>query len=145
MKAIRHFNFGERTPKKEERNEWHDAKTVVVENCPSASDLKKIVAQQLENGRPIEFPLQVGIARLHPNDQYNKKIGVKVATEKAKNAYYYLTFSNAVKDGNVRLTAKFQAVDPKNTCAVIHLRVDYRSDYPEISLIIVNPDEKVVP
>lgn len=63
------------------KNNWLDRFTLVTEKI-DVPFLLDTVSEQLVKGEDIELYYGLGVSRCHPDDQFNKKTGVKLALDK---------------------------------------------------------------
>ena len=142
MNNIKHFSYQGYTPPKEKRKElkYSDAGTLVIVNCPTNKELLKNLSDQVLNpGSTIHYPFHIGLTRLHPSDQYNKKIGVAVALKKAESVgYYAFKFSGYCRSlqdptKSYQLVVVLVNVDNTSNIHSVSLNIDREGGYPEIT------------
>lgn len=86
MKIIQHNSYEGFTPSKENRVSCRDSRapsTILIEGAPEWDALVSYLSRFLE-GEVVEIPLVIGVARCHPNDDYNRKTGLETAQKNIK-------------------------------------------------------------
>lgn len=133
MKAIRHFHYGEFTPTFKERLVSHPFAdkyyTAVIDNCPTNHNLVKALIACLTE-QNFGIVLHVGVARLHPGDSYNKKTGVKVATEDSKTPRHFnISFWKGL-EGDIFVD--LHSIKKDDIVQTVQIKVNPENTYPEI-------------
>lgn len=85
MKIVSHFSYGSATPSRQDRLNKTDtycghekrAGTIIIENLPLPEDIENWSLRCCGN----KLYLRIGVARVHPKDDFNRKDGLRVATE----------------------------------------------------------------
>lgn len=98
MRIIQHTSYGPITPKRGERDFYSRPKTVIIEGVIEYFGLVQ-AANALNRGQIATIPLQVGISRVHTNDDFIRREGLRLARLKVRSVEFKLTAIGADKDG----------------------------------------------
>jgi hypothetical protein len=82
MKFIYHASFGGQTPDRQQRRKLRRAGTVMIE-APHISFIVN-AAYEAINGNMRTVTFKIGQAIVHPDDQFDRSVGIAIAEKNAK-------------------------------------------------------------
>ena len=137
MINIKHF-FNQRhiTPPKHSRLR-EDRFTTVIIDCPSNAELLK-KAKNFMDGVEAIINLNIGLSKCHPDDNFNKKVGVATAADRAKKQDYrvnYLVAALHPGSGEVGVRIWLESLSPTDLVRSLLLEAHHGCKYPEISAV----------
>lgn len=88
MDIIHYHYFRGNTPpkhKREEQYRWNQPCTILISGLPTREEiLTTPLLHSVLNNNLLMIPLTVGVAALHPNDDFNKRVGREKAAENSR-------------------------------------------------------------
>ena len=136
MKNIRHFGPGAKTYSKEWRRKYKrfadQYYTVVLGDCPTAEGCMNVITNSINSPEPIINYLNIGYARTHCEDQYNKKKGVEIAENRMKLVPFFVDFSFSCKNQEVSFYLYPKDIEHDIECLFLTVKLN-QGTYPLIS------------
>lgn len=87
MKFIYHSSFGSKTPDRHQRRNLRRAGTVVID-APEMAVMVDAAVKFITSGRHPVVEVGIGIATVHPDDQFSKKKGIETAEKNSQTVVF---------------------------------------------------------
>lgn len=115
MKAVFHYNDGAHTPPTHQRMRkgYWKSYTFVVENIPTRDQVLKLLPDMIasaQSSNSLVITLKVGSSVVHPKDQFQRKIGLRLAEEALRDELFVFEAVYVTTD-KIHLTLRHTGTD----------------------------------